>query len=138
METADAKESRRWRDRVLALLRHAVSGGIVELCLSGDLLRDEDWSQLAGRAPLRFLLRTEVGANSASQPFEQELQAPRLTLLTKQDATTTVVERVMRTHRPRHVIVLPRDVPDPERLYRRLFDVTRHLTIEDLLLRLEA
>lgn len=138
METADAKESRRWRDRVLALLRHAVSGGIVELCLSGDLLRNEDWSQLAGRAPLRFLLRTEVGASSASQPFEQELQAPRLTLLTKQDATTTVVERVMRTHRPRHVIVLPRDVPDPERSYRRLFDVTRHLTIEDLLLRLEA
>lgn len=138
MEAADAKEARRWRDRVLTLLRHAVSGGIVELCLSGGFLRDEDWSQLAGRAPLRFLLRTEVGASSASQPFEQEVQAPRLTLLTKQDATTNVVERVMRARRPRHVIVLPRDLQDPERPYRRLFDVTRHLTVEDLLSRLEA
>ncbi len=137
-EAADAKEARRWRDRVLTLLRHAVSGGIVELCLSGDILRDEDWSQLAGRAPLRFLLRTEVDASSASEPFEQDVQAPRLTLLTRQDATTTVVERVMRAQRPRHVIVLPRHLPDPQRPHRRLFDVTRHLTIEDLLSRLEA
>jgi hypothetical protein len=138
MEAGDAREARRWRGRMLNLLRHAVSGGIVELCVSGDFIRDEDWSQLAARAPLRFLLRTEVGANSARDPFEQQVQTPRLTLLTKQDATTAAVERVVRAHRPRHVIVLPRDLLDPERPYRRLFDVTRHLAIEDLLSRLAA
>ncbi|HMI82571.1 MAG TPA: protein DpdF [Polyangiaceae bacterium] len=138
MEVGDARESRRWHDRVLNLLRHAVSGGIVELCLSRGFIRDEDWSQLAARSPLRFLLRTDVGASSTSEPFGQEVRGPRLTLLTKQDATTGEVERIMRTLRPRHVIVLPRDLRDPERPSRRLFDVTRHLTVEDLLLRLEA
>jgi len=136
-DVSDPKEARRWRERALSLLRHAVSGGIVELSVSESLVRDEDWAQLAARAPLRFLVRTLV-VDATGAPFSQEVPVPRLTLVAKTDATTDAVERIMRAHRPRHVIVLPRDILDPERPYRRLFDVIRHMSLEDLLSRLET
>jgi hypothetical protein len=137
MDVTDPREARRWRERVFSLLRHAVSAGIVELSVSESFLRDEEWAQLAARAPLRFLLRTLV-SDARGAPFSQEVQVPRLTVVSKPDATAAAVERIMRAPRPRHVIVLPRDVPDPERPYRRLFDVVRHLSLEDLLSRLDT
>lgn len=134
----DAREQRRSRDRLLSLLRYAVSGGIVEFSLPGELLREEDWHQLCARAPLRFLIRTSDAALSSVAPLAEDLLVPRLTLLAERDAVTATVERVMRIHRPRHVLVLPRDLPDPTRPYRRFFDVARHLSLGDLISRLAS
>lgn len=134
----DARDQRRWRDRLLNLLRYAVSGGIVEFSVPGELLREEDWHQLCARSPLRFLIRTSDAGPSSIAPLGQELLVPRLTLLAERDAVTATVEHVMRIHRPRHVLVLPRDLADPTRPYRRFFDVVRHLSFEDLMSRLAS
>ncbi len=137
MDGADLRDSRHWREKAISLVRHAVSGGIVELSVSESFLRDKEWAQLAKSAPLRFLLRTSV-SDVEGAPFSQEVQVPRLTLVSKPDATAAMVDRIMRAPRPRHVIVLPRDAPDPERPRRCLLDVVRHMSLEDVLLRLDA
>jgi superfamily II DNA helicase RecQ len=137
MDMSDRKQARRLRERARSLLHHAVSHGIVELSVSETFLHGEDWAQLAGRSPLRFLLRTHFVENTDA-PFSHEVPVPRLTMVAEPDATAAVIERIMRAPRPRHVIVLPRGVLDPERPERMLFDVKRHIDLDVLLLRLET
>jgi hypothetical protein len=134
---SDPRAARSWRDRVLSLLRHAVSNGISELALSESLLTDVEWEQLARHAPLRFLLRRLVPDAEAAS-LRQEVQVPRITIVSKSDATAVQIERIMRADSPGHVIVMPRDAPDPERPYRRLLDVVRHMSLDDVLSRLDA
>ncbi len=129
------REARRWRERILTLLRYAVAGGIVEVALPDGLLDEEGWRQLAARAPLRFIIRATMDP-PLTAPLTPELPVPRLTLLVEHQLNPEALMRVMQVHRPSHLIVLPRDVADPDRPYRRLLDVIRHLSIDDVLTRL--
>jgi hypothetical protein len=49
-----------------------------------------------------------------------------------------IVEQAMIVHRPYHIIVVPRSLPDPLSPRRCLLDVRRHLSIEDILARLQV
>lgn len=134
----DAREKRRWRERLLSLLRNVVSGGIVELSIPDGFLREEDWLELRARAPLHFLLRATVDISTLDTPFTQGLPVPRLTLLGQQRVGVNTVESVMRICRPQHIIVLPSDLPDPFHPNRGLFDILPHISIEEFLSRLES
>jgi ATP-dependent DNA helicase RecQ len=131
----ESRGLRNWHERIFTLLRYAVSGGIAELALPDGLLTDQDWSRLSAHAPLRFLLRSRVIPNEHAM---HDMAVPRLTLLDTRDGTVKNVAKIMRLNRPKHLILLPRDVLDPTRPYRRLFDVVRHLSIEEVLLRLAS
>jgi hypothetical protein len=130
----DTRELRRWRERMVSLLRYAVADGITELLIPDNFLSNGEWSQLTQRAPLRFLIRSTAEANDRAKPVAP---VPRLTLLGERQVSAADLEEVMIVNRPRHVIVIPRNAPDPTRPQRRLLDVVRHLPIEDLLSRLQ-
>jgi ATP-dependent DNA helicase RecQ len=134
----DAKKLREWRDQILMFLRYAVSGGIVELSLPEGLIRETDWSQLGKRASFRLLFRTTAETVFTHSPPVFDMPVPRLTLLGERDTEPDNVSRIMRINRPRHVILLPRDVTDPTRPDRRLLDVKQHLSIADVLTRLAS
>jgi hypothetical protein len=131
----DQKELRRWRERIHTILRYFVAGGVVELAVGDDSLSSREWSQLTSRSPVRFLIRAVTDGDDSGTPV---LPVPRVTLLEEQRLTTRAVERAMVTLRPRHVIVAPRSLPDPTRPHRRLFDVARHLSVDDLVSRLQS
>ena len=131
----DIRERRRWRDRLLSLLRYSVAGGVVELAVPDGTLSDREWSDLVLRAPLRFLIRSIADTDDFTT---QAAPVPRLTVLRAERLVPTGLERVMAVHRPRHIIVLPRNVPDPRWPHRCLLDVERHLSIDDLLAKLQS
>lgn len=131
----DAKEMRRWREQLLSLLRYSVAGGITELALPDGSLSSREWSQLTSRAPLRFLIRATTDSDDRTAPAAP---VPRLTLLGEERLAPAALERVMIVRRPRHIIVVPRIAPDPTHPQRRLLDVVRHLSVEDLLARLQS
>src|SRR5262249_16887694 len=106
----DIREQRRWRDRLLSLLRYSVAGGVVELAVPDGTLSDREWSDLTLRAPLRFLIRSIGDTDDFTT---QAAPVPRLTLLRAERLVPAGLQRVMILHRPRHIIVLPRNVPDP-------------------------
>lgn len=131
----DSREARRWRERVLGLLRYAVAGGIAELAVPDGVLSPSDWSQLTARAPFRFLIRGAFESHDlplASEPV------PRLTLLGEGQEGAAALEDIMILNRSHHVIVAPRNIADTTNPKRSLFDVVRHLSIEDLLSRLNS
>jgi ATP-dependent DNA helicase RecQ len=132
----DARDARRVRERLLSLLRYSAANGVVELCLPDGLVRDDEWFQLNTRAVLRFLARTSL--EDSHDLLAADMGLPRLTVLGAQDSNLEAASRVMRIHRPRHILVLPRELADPTRPDRKFFDVARHLSVEDLLARLGA
>lgn len=131
--TADSRGQRRQREQILTLLRFAVAGGVTELAVPDGLLADREWSLLLASAPTRFLSRAmDDGDFHSPQP-----PLARLTLLLDAHAQRDI-ERTMIVHRPRHIIVVPRSVRDPGNPNRELLDVVRHLSITDILARLQA
>ena len=131
--TADSRAQRRQREHFLTLLRFAVAGGVAELAVPDGLLGDREWSLLLASSPTRFLSRAmDDGDFQPPQPH-----VPRLTLLLEAQAQRDI-ERTMIVHRPHHIIVLPRSVRDPGNPNRELLDVVRHLSIADILARLQA
>lgn len=131
--TADSRGQRRQREQILTLLRFAVAGGVAELAVPDGLLADREWSLLLASSPTRFLSRAmDDGDFQSPQP-----PLARLTLLLEAQAQRDI-ERTMTVHRPRHIIVVPRSVRDPGNPNRELLDVVRHLSITDILARLQA
>ncbi len=130
----DAKQRRKWLERVLSLLRYAVAGGIAEIAAPQGLLSPKDWSQLMMRSPYRFLIRS---TNQAERPVAA-LPVPRLTVLDGDPLDPAIVEQTMMIDRPRHIILLPPTTPHPRHPDRRLLDMLRHGAIEDILLRLQS
>ena len=131
----DARETRRWKERLLNLLRFSVAAGISELAVPDASLSSREWSQLTARATFRFLVRATTDMDDRSTPAAP---VPRLTLIAQNPLVPEDLERAMIVHRPRHVIVVPRSAPDPTQPRRRLLDVVRHLSIEDVLARLQS
>jgi hypothetical protein len=131
---SDSKDLRRWREKILSLLRYATSGGIVELSIPDDVLSGKDWSQLIIRSTHRFLIRDSAirGTRSGHQPVS------RLTLVVGNLSNAQSLEEAMMLHRPRHIILVSHDLKDPRAPHRRLVDVVRHLSIEDVLARLQS
>jgi ATP-dependent DNA helicase RecQ len=129
----DQREQRRWRERLMSLFRFAVAGGITELSLPDGTLSSQEWSQLGATAAAKFLIRAADSDRMVSAP-----PVPRLTLLDGHGNDATRLERTMMINRPLHVIVAPQFVLHPLHPHRRLFDVTRHSAIEDVLTRLRA
>ena len=130
-----SREMRQWRERLLSLLRYSVAGGITELAIPDGSLSSREWLQLTSRAPHRFVIRSTADLDSRTAPAAP---VPRLTLLGEQCLALGALEKVMIVHRPRHIIVVPRSTPDPAQPQRRLLDVVRHLSIEDILARLQS
>ena len=130
-----SREMRQWRERILSLLSHSVAGGITELAVPDRSLSSREWSQLKYRAPLRFVIRATSNLDSRTT---SAAPVPRLTLLGKQCLALGALEKVLIVHRPRHIIIVPRSTPDPAQPQRCLLDVVRHLSIEDLLARLQS
>jgi ATP-dependent DNA helicase RecQ len=131
----DARETRRWKERLLSLLRHSVTAGITELAIPEGTISNREWTQLTARASLRFLVRATPDMDDQRTPAAP---VPRLTIISQRNSASMDLERAMIVHRPRHVIVVPRGVPDPMQPQRRLLDVVRHLSIEDVLARLQS
>jgi hypothetical protein len=131
----DNRELRRWRERFTSFLRYAVSGGVAELSLPSDLVSDTDWARLTAHSPYRFLIRTPDRRIAEEQDVTV---MPRLTLIEPQDDANGRLISTMSLSRPVHLIVLPRAMPDPTHSHRRLLDVRRHVSLEDLLARLAA
>ena len=130
----DSKEARRWREGIRSLLRFAVTSGVVEFSVPDDVLSDKDWSDFLRRSSHRFVIRVH-GAGDSS---EAGLPVPRLTLLDERELSPALVEKVLIVNKPRHIIIVPPSAPDPHLPYRRLLDLVRHLSIEDLLARLQS
>jgi ATP-dependent DNA helicase RecQ len=131
---SDARELRRWRERVLSLLRYAVAGGIVELSVPDEILSSKESSELIMRSAHRFLIRASAEADRSATAAP----VPRLTFVGERRVSAANIEQVMMVHRPHHIIVVPPNAPDPVAQHRRLLDVVRHLSIEDLLYRLQS
>jgi ATP-dependent DNA helicase RecQ len=131
---SDSRELRHWREKILSLLRYAISGGVVELSIPDDVLSEKDWSQLTMRSTHRFLIRDSAtrGTRSGHRPVS------RLTLVVGNLSNTLSLEQAMMLHRPRHIILVSHDLSDPRAPHRRLLDVVRHLSIEDVLARLQS
>jgi len=130
----EPREFRRWREALLGLLRYMVAGGIVELSVPDGILSAKDWAQLTMRSPQNFLIRGSVAGDRDAA----DVPVPRLTLVDEQHVTPIDVEQVMMVHRPRHIIVVPPNAPDPRLPRRRLLDMVRHLSIQDLVARLQS
>ena len=84
---------------------------------------------------LRFIIRATLEP-SRTDPFVPELPVPRLTFLVERQIQSETLMRVMQVDRPLHLILLPRDLLDPDRPYRRLLDIVRHQSIDDVIARL--
>ena len=129
----DTRGQRRQREHVLTLLRFAVAGGVTELAVPDEFLGRREWSLLLAGSPTQFLIRAidddDVGLSTPA--------TPRLTLLSGATADHDI-ERAMTVHRPRHILVVPRDIRDPDNPNRGLLDVVRHLSLDDLLSRLQS
>jgi len=130
----DPRELRRWREGIRSLLRYAVTGGVVEFCVPDDVLSDKDWSDFMRRSSHRFVIRDYAVGNS----LDRTLPVPRLTLLDERNLNAVAVEQVLMLNRPRHIVIVPPSTPDPHLPYRRLLDLVRHLSVEDLLARLQS
>jgi superfamily II DNA/RNA helicase len=130
----ESREYRKWRDRVLNLLRYTVAGGLVELAVPDGILSDKDWAQLTTRSPYRFLIRAcnEEERNSAHVPVS------RLTIFDDSHISLCEIVRVMMIDRPRHIIVVPTSARDPRAPNRRLVDMVRQVSIDDVLVRLQS
>jgi hypothetical protein len=131
---SDSRELRHWREKILSLLRYVISGGVVELSIPDDVLSEKDWSQLTMRSTHRFLIRDSAirGTRSGHRPVS------RLTLVVGNLSNTLSLEEAMMLDRPRHIILVSHDLIDPRAPHRRLLDVVRHLSIEDVLARLQS
>ena len=129
-----SREYRKWRERLLNLLRYIVAGGIVELAVPEGMLSEKDWTQLTTRSPYNFLIR----ASNADDGNSANVPVPRLTLLDDLHTSTRELEQVMMIDRPRHIIVVQTSAQDPRALTRRLVDMVRHYSIDDLLARLRT
>ena len=129
----DTRGQRRQREQILSLLRFAVAGGVVEFAVPDGLLEQRDWSLLLASSPTRFLIR----AIDDDDLQQANRTVPRLTLLPEAQAQREI-ERAMIVHRPRHIILVPREVRDPHNPNRGFLDVVRHLSLEDLLSRLQS
>jgi hypothetical protein len=130
---ADRRGRRKERERILSLLRFAVAGGVVELALPDGFLGPQDWALLIANSPTRFLIRA-IDEDNLLSPSPA---VPRLTLLAEPNAQRHI-ERTMTIDRPHHIIVISRSVRDPGNPNRELLDVVRHLSVADIVTRLQA
>jgi hypothetical protein len=129
----ESREFRKWHDRLFSLLRYMVSGGVVELSLPQAVLSGTNWTQLTMRSPASFLIRASGSEDQNSgQPF-----VPRLTFVDDKHNDLAQLQQIMMIYRPQHVIVVPRITTDPRSPHRRLLDMVRHLSIEQILARLQ-
>lgn len=129
----DARSRRKQRESILSVLRFAVAGGVVELAVPDGFIGENEWSQLIAVSSTRFLMRAIDDHDFLAPP----LAVSRLTLLPEAQ-TQHDVARAMSVHRPRHVLLVPRQARDPGNPNRGLLDVVRHLSLEDLLSRLQS
>ena len=132
--SGDERELHRWRDKIVNLLRFAVSAGVIEFSIPEDVLSAKDWAVLTARSTQRFLIRASVTAEWCSS----HTVVPRLSLLTGKFSSIDDIERTMLIDRPRHIVVGPKGMVDPRSPQRMLFDMVRHCSIEDALARLRS
>ena len=130
----EGREFRKWHERVISLLRYLVSGGIVELSLPQVVLSGTDWTQLTMRSPENFLIRSFGSEDQNSgQAF-----VPRLTFVDDKHNSPVEIEQIMMIYRPQHIILAPKDTTDPRSPHRRLFDMFGHLSMNEILARLQS
>jgi hypothetical protein len=114
---------------IFELLRYAVADGVVEVNVSKEILDDQNWDDLLGRSPYRFLIRNSM---QGSDNRETAQSLPCVTVLGRADARVDVISMVARRLCSLHVIALPRDIPDLLRSDRLFFDVHDYQELADL------
>jgi ATP-dependent DNA helicase RecQ len=130
----EAREVRKWHDRILSLLRYLVSGGIIELCLPHGALSTNEWTQLTMRSSQKFLIR----CSGTEDRSAGQVCMPRFTLVDEKHNSAVELEQIMMVYRPQHVILAPKDTTDPRSPHRRLFDMFGHLSLNEILARLQS
>lgn len=130
----DPRELRRWHENFISLLRYVVAGGVMELSVPDGTLSPKEWSQLIMRSANNFIIRAPQIEDGSAAAW----QVPRLTLIGAQPLNIETVEQSMIVNRTHHIIVVPRSLQDPLARQRRLLDIRRHLSIEDILARLQV
>ena len=88
---------------------------------------------LLRQASTRFLLRSEPEGTQ-----EAGLRIPRVTMLGGSEKDQAFLSSAMMIDSPAHLILFPTNLRDPRRLDRRISDVVPHISIHNLLSRLQA
>jgi hypothetical protein len=63
---------------------------------------------------------------------------PRFTFVDEKHNSAVELEQIMMVYRPQHVILAPKDSTDPRSPHRRLFDMVGHLSLNEILARLQS
>lgn len=128
---SETLELRHWRQRITIVLRQLAARGVGEFRLPEGMLTPKEWMQILAVAPNQFIVR----ASSDADPFES-LHLPRLSFLDHTETSKPLLDEILRLPRPLHIIMVPRDAPDPSRRGAALLERVHHFDVETLQTRL--
>jgi hypothetical protein len=131
--SGDSLKIREAKQTIMDVLKFAVAGGFTELVLPEWIDNSANWAVFSRQASTRFLLRNNVGP-----PSSDNLQVPCVTILGNTPEDQRGLSSAMMKDRPAHLILFPTSLRDPRRLDRRISDVVPHISIQNLLSRLQA
>jgi hypothetical protein len=129
------KDSLRKRSAIRDLnsfLRFLVAAGLLHIASNDNIFPLIDWKMLRNDSPHNFLMYSDV-----SQSTSQTLRVPRMSILDLACSAHTLTE-IMQIDAPGHFILFPRVAFDPRHNTRRLVDVVPHLSIPDVLSRMQS
>jgi hypothetical protein len=129
----DALRMRASIQTITEVLKFAVSGGFLEFALPDWLNTHDTWSILARQSTTKLLLRSEPSGSEWPG-----LHIPRVTMLVGGHADQDSLDRAMTVACPAHLILFPTNLHDPRRLDRKISEVVPHISIHNLLSRLQA
>jgi ATP-dependent DNA helicase RecQ len=118
---------------ITEVLKFCVAGGFVELALPDWIGSPETWAVLARQTSAKFLVRTTPSSTSADG-----LYVPRVTMLGGSDVDQKSLGLAMSADHPGHLIFFPTNLRDPRNLERCIADMFPHVSIHNILSRLQA
>lgn len=126
-----------WR-RILSFAEASVEAGVLEIAASAKWMQDTGLRRLYQRSPTRFIVCRDVCEADGVRldGRRTSLPLPRLSLLDPD--TRQLPDHLFMLDRPLHVIVTPDHVPDVDRPDRSLMAVTDHISLDQVLARVEA
>lgn len=131
--TGDSLRMRAATQTITEVLKFCVAGGFVELVLPDWIGSRETWSILARQTPGKFLVRTTASSTSA-----EGLYVPRVTMLGGTDLDQQSLGLAMMADCPGHLIFFPANLRDPRNFERCIADIAPHISVHNILSRLQA
>ena len=133
LPSGDSLKIREAKRTMMDVLKFAVAGGFTELVLPEWIDSSANWATLSRQASTRFLLRNDTGS-----PSSDHFHVPCVTILGNTPEDQKGLSSAMMADRPAHLILFPPSLLDPRRSDRRISDVVPHISIQNLLSRLQA